>query len=362
MKRIKVLVVDDSALMRKYIKKILEEDPAIEVVEMARDGDEAVEKNLALKPDVITLDLNMPKMDGLTALQYIMHTSPCPVVVVSSLTRRGALTTFEALELGAVDCIAKPEGTVSLNLERVGDEIRMKVKAAAGARLKAMPGKQNAAHPAVFKKAALPPVLFDQNRDRVVVIGVSTGGPRTLEGILPALPGSLRASVIVVQHMPEGFTKCFAERLDACCSLPVKEAADGTPLEKGTITVARGGYHLKFDRQPIDRKLVMRLSREPDDVLYIPSVSVTLNSLRKYLKDSQIVGVMLTGMGDDGVDEMSQVRSGGGYTIAESEETAVVWGMPGQLWKRGGADILAPAYEIASLIVRAVEGKRDGCR
>ncbi|HHW39957.1 MAG TPA: chemotaxis response regulator protein-glutamate methylesterase [Syntrophomonadaceae bacterium] len=347
--------------MRKYLKKILEEDPAIEVVEMARDGEEAVEKNLALKPDVITLDLNMPKMDGLTALQYIMHTSPCAVVVVSSLTHRGALTTFEALELGAVDCIAKPEGTVSLNLDRVSSEIRIKVKAAARAKLKIMLGRGKAAHPAVVKKTAVSrPAPFDQSLDRVVIIGVSTGGPRTLEGILPALPGSFPAPVIVVQHMPEGFTKCFAERLDAYCALRVREAADGVPLEKGTVTVARGGYHLKFARRPIDKRLVLRLSRDPGDVLYIPSVSVTLRSLRQHLRDSQIVGVMLTGMGDDGVDEMAQVRKGGGYTIAESEETAVVWGMPGELWQRGGADVLAPAYDIAPLIIRAVEGNRNG--
>jgi len=349
--------------MRKYLKKILEEDPAIEVTEMARDGEEAVEKNLALKPDVITLDLNMPKMDGLTALQYIMHTSPCPVVVVSSLTQQGALATFEAFELGAVDCVAKPEGTVSLNLDRVASEIRMKVKAAARVRLKALSprGKANQPPPAVCRKEAVArPTTVDQPLGRVVVIGVSTGGPRTLEGILPGLPGSFPAPVIVVQHMPEGFTKCFAERLDACCALRVREAADGFPLEKGTVTIARGGYHLKFARRPIDKRLVLRLSRDPGDVLYMPSVSVTLRSLRQHLKDEQIVGVMLTGMGDDGVDEMAQVKSGGGYTIAESEETAVVWGMPGELWQRGGADVLAPAYDIAPLIIRAVEGNRNG--
>ncbi|MDH7577626.1 MAG: chemotaxis response regulator protein-glutamate methylesterase [Bacillota bacterium] len=355
MRRIRVLVVDDSALMRKYLRKILEEDPGFEVVEMARDGEEAVEKNLALRPDVITLDLNMPKMDGLTALQYIMHAAPCPVVVVSSLTQRGALATFEAFELGAVECVAKPEGTVSLGIDQVGEEIRRKVKAAARANLKnyasVSRGRQRAAAP------RKPAVSSSSSFEKVVVIGVSTGGPKTLGEVLPRLPGDLPAPVVVVQHMPEGFTRYFASRLNEACALHVKEAEDGEPLARGSIVVARGGCHLKFSRGAGKRELVTRLSREPRGSLYVPSVGVTLQSLRQFVKDNQIVGVMLTGMGSDGADEMALIKRGGGRTIAESEETAVVWGMPREVWERGGAGVLAPAYEIPRLIVNAVEGK-----
>ncbi len=352
---IRVLVVDDSALMRKYLKKILEEDPRIEVVDTARDGEEAVEKNLSLRPDVITLDLNMPKLDGLTALQYIMHTSPCPVIVVSSLTQRGALATFEAFELGAVDCVAKPEGTVSLNLERVGEEIRAKVRAAAGAKLGTL--RERSLRQPVQKSGPKRRSAFERARGKVVVIGVSTGGPKALEQVLPELPADLPAPVVVVQHMPEGFTKCFADRLDGLCSLRVVEAADGMPLEGGTAVIARGGYHLKFGRPAGGGGLVVRLSRAPSGELYIPSDSVTLQSLRQHVRDDQIVGVMLTGMGDDGVAEMVEVRRGGGRTIAESQETAVVWGMPGELWRRGGAEVLAPVHEIGRLIAKAVGGK-----
>ncbi|HAA90492.1 MAG TPA: chemotaxis response regulator protein-glutamate methylesterase [Peptococcaceae bacterium] len=362
MKKIKVLVVDDSALMRKYIKRILEEDPRLEVVDAARDGEEAVEKNLALEPDVITLDLNMPKMDGLTALQYIMHTRPCPVVVVSSLTQRGALTTFEALELGAVDCIAKPEGTVSLGIEQIGEEIRRKVRAAARANIKnCLPETKKRRDSGVRAAARFPTIsAADTAFEKIVVIGVSTGGPKTLSEILPRLPGDLSAPVVVVQHMPEKFTFHFASRLNEVCALRVKEAEDGEPLAKGVVLVARGGCHLKFEKKLGQKGLRVCLSEEPRDALYIPSVGVTLRSLRQFVSDDQIIGVMLTGMGDDGVEEMLEIKRGGGYTIAESEETAIVWGMPRELARRGGADVLAPAYEIPELIVDAVEGRSLG--
>jgi len=365
MKKTRVLVVDDSALMRKYIKRILEEDPRLEVVDAARDGEEAVEKNLALEPDVITLDLNMPRMDGLTALQYIMHTRPCPVVVVSSLTPRGALTTLEAFELGAVDCIAKPEGTVSLGIEQIGEEIRRKVRAAARANIKnCLPGakkRRRSGGRAATTTARFPSIsAADTAFEKILVVGVSTGGPKTLSEILPRLPGDLSAPVVVVQHMPERFTFHFASRLNEICALRVKEAEDGEPLAKGIVLVARGGCHLKFEKKFGKKGLLVRLSEEPRDALYIPSVGVTLRSLRQFVSDEQIIGVMLTGMGDDGVEEMAEVKRGGGYTIAESEETAVVWGMPRELAKRGGADVLAPAYEIPELIVDAVEGRSLG--
>ncbi|MGB9791868.1 MAG: protein-glutamate methylesterase/protein-glutamine glutaminase, partial [Thermacetogeniaceae bacterium] len=329
MRKIKVLVVDDSALMRKYLKQILEESPEIEVIDTARDGEEAVEKNLSLKPDVITLDLNMPKMDGLTALQYIMHTSPCPVVVVSSLTQRGALTTFEALELGAVDYVPKPGGTVSLDIKRAAEEIRMKVKAAASAKLTKRNRNSNATSISAKRPRAEPKRKI-LSCDKVVFIGASTGGPKAVETVLSALPADFPAPVVIVIHMPEGFTGCFAERLDRVCAVKVVEASDGVFLESGLAVIARGRRHLDFERR--SGGLAVKLSDVPSGVLYVPSVSVALKNLRRHVKDDRIIAVMLTGMGDDGVDEMVEVKKGGGYTIAESEETAVVWGMPGELF------------------------------
>lgn len=350
--KIRALVVDDSALMRKYLTEILNQDRDIEVVDTARDGEEAVNKVMVLRPDVVTLDLNMPKMDGLTALQIIMDRAPCAVVVISSLTQRGALTTFEALALGAVDYVAKPEGTVSLGIRKLGDEIRAKVKAAAGANHTILRQRRSR------KRAEIPPPpkVKDAagNMDKLVIIGVSTGGPRVLEEILPNLPADLPAAVIVVQHMPENFTAAFARRMDNVCSLTVKEAENGEVLAAGKVVVAKGGHHLKVDKALGTGALRVRLSRETYGSLYVPSVSVTLASARRCLEARRIVGVLLTGMGDDGADEMVALRREGGFTIAESAETAVVWGMPGEAWRRGGAEVLAPAYEIAKLIDQAV--------
>jgi two-component system chemotaxis response regulator CheB len=336
--------------MRKYLMEILNQDPRLEVVDTARDGEEAVSKALALRPDVVTLDLNMPKMDGLTALQLIMERAPCPVVVISSLTQRGALTTFEALALGAVDYVAKPEGTVSLGIKRLAEEIRAKVKAAAVANRAILRERRSRAEtppPPKAKHAA-------DTMDKLVIIGVSTGGPRVLEEILPNLPADLPAAVIVVQHMPENFTAAFARRMDNICPLTVKEAEHGELLTAGKIVVAKGGHHLKVDRVLGTGALRVRLSRDTGGGLYVPSVNVTLASARRCLEARRIVGVLLTGMGDDGADEMVALRREGGFTIAESAETAVVWGMPGEAWRRGGAEVLAPAYEIAKLIDQAV--------
>lgn len=349
-----MLIVDDSALMRKILKKILEEDSRLEVIDSARDGEEAIEKNFYLSPDVITMDINMPKMDGLTALQYIMNTSPCSVVILSSLSKRGAMVTYEALELGAVDFIAKPEGTVSVNLEDIGEEIRRKVLAAAEASWQN--SRRLVSRRQKKKVSVLPSATSGSAQlNKVVFIGVSTGGPKTLGEILPYLPAGFPAPVVVVQHMPEGFTRYFAERLDGMCALKVVEAENGQELEKGKIYVAKGGCQLGFEKRLGHDGIFLRLSKEPK-TLYVPSVSFSLGSLRKCISDKQIVAAILTGMGDDGADEMVKVRAGGGFTIAESRETAVVWGMPREAWERGGAEVLAPFYEIADFIIQGVNG------
>jgi two-component system chemotaxis response regulator CheB len=327
---------------------MLAADPHIEVVDVARDGEEAVAKARELRPDVVTLDVNMPRMDGLTALQHIIAEAPCAVVMISSLTQEGAVTTIEALELGAVDFVAKPGGTVSLGIKRLEREIVSKVKAAARANLRSArpkPGPRPVSPPPT--KAVL------RSRFKVVVIGVSTGGPRTVMDILPYLPEDLPAVVLLVQHMPENFTASFAERLNRVCQLSVKEAEDGDELVSGRILVAKGGWHLKVARAS-GQRLVARLTKQPADALYFPSVDVTMRSVLDHVSARDVVGVLLTGMGSDGAESMVEIRRRGGYTIAEAQETAVVWGMPREAYVRGGAEVLAPSFEIAQHIVEGV--------
>ncbi|MBF7084207.1 chemotaxis response regulator protein-glutamate methylesterase [Desulfallas sp. Bu1-1] len=356
MEKIGVLVVDDSALMRKYIKQIINEEPDMTVLDTARDGEEAVDKAISLKPQVITMDINMPRMDGITALQYIMAQAPCPVVMLSSLTQKGALATFEALELGAVDFISKPDGTVSQEIFKIKEEIKAKVRAAANSR---RPAKFRPEQKKIREKKQAPiktvTAPANVNIERVVIIGVSTGGPKTLMDILPLLSPDLPAPVVVVQHMPAGFTAPFAQRLNQHCRLRVKEAANGDVLEQGVIYVARGGYHLKASHNQVDKGVKLFISREPKDTLFMPSVHVTMESFYKALGPERLVGVLLTGLGDDGADMMVRIRRGGGVTIAESEETAVVWGMPREAYLRGGVQHLVPSYQVAERIMEALK-------
>ncbi|KKM11214.1 chemotaxis protein CheY [Clostridiales bacterium PH28_bin88] len=348
---IRVLIVDDSALMRKFIAEIFAQDPEIEVVGSARDGQEAVRLAGELEPDVITMDINMPRMDGLTALQHIMYTRPVPVIVLSSLAKKGELATFEALELGAVDCIEKPGGTVSVGIAKIAQEIRMKVKGAASANTRA--AARTLKHTERPMKSQAPSRGLAR---KLIVIGVSTGGPKTLVEILPALPDDLPAGVLVVQHMPGSFTRSFADRLNSICQMRVAEAGDGQAIEPGQILVAPGDYHLRVERRLGTDSLRVRLSTEPSSTLYRPSVTVTMESALKAAGGSKLVAVLLTGMGDDGAQAMVKIRQAGGRTIAESEETAVVWGMPREAIVRGGAEIVAASYQIAGEITRAVKG------
>jgi two-component system chemotaxis response regulator CheB len=373
---IKVLVVDDSAMMRRMVKQVLDTDPQINVVGMARDGVEAIAKDRDLNPDVITMDINMPAMDGLTAMLHVFEQHPeVSVVVLSSLTQEGALTTFEALELGAFDYVAKPSGTVSSNLYIVGKELITKVKAAfchgqKARRRAALRGKrvlQDAQNAPPSKRLSPPARPEPLSPSRVsatvpasseaariaVIIGVSTGGPGTLMEIIPKLPRDLNASVIVVQHMPPGFTASFARRLDEYSQLSFTEAAAGDKLHKGHGFVAPGGIHFTVRANSLRNEAVVRLTSMPKDTLFTPSVNVTMNSVLEFFGE-RTVGVLLTGMGDDGADGMVSVKKAGGITIAEHESTAVVYGMPREAIERGGASIIAPAHQIADEITRSV--------
>jgi len=352
MSPVKVLVVDDSAFMRRQITKIIESDPELAVVGIARNGQEAVDKVKELEPDVVTLDINMPVMDGLTALTYIMMERPTPCLMVSSLTQDGALATFEALELGAVDYVAKPSGTISMDIKTQADEILAKVRAAAGARLRR--GRIKAtARPKGDRSRREPSSQAPVQSASIVAIGVSTGGPQTLLEILPLLPANFAAPVVIVQHMPPGFTACFARRLDDVCAINVKEAEQNEPLLPGWGYVAPGGYHLTVMQSTLGRGPVAHLSDKPKGLSFCPSVDVLFESVAR-LYGRWAVGVLLTGMGSDGANGMVQMRQAGAITIAESEETAVVFGMPREAIERGGAQIVAPATKIADQIVAAL--------
>ncbi len=358
MRKIKVLVCDDSALMRRMLKNIIESDPRLEVVGVARDGKDVIAKAEELKPDVITLDINMPNMDGLTALKILVEKQIAPVIMVSSLTQEGAPITLEALEIGAFDYVPKPEGTVSLNLDQIADELIAKIKAAARkgtvkklARIARAP-KVSKTKPTIKITPKVTPISRGELPSfAAVAIGISTGGPKTIFDVLPYLPSDLPAAVFLVQHMPPNFTASYAERLDRRCQLKVYHAETGLKVEPGCCYVGKGGYHLTVMRK-VRGDLIVRCTRTPKH-LFMPSVDVMMRSVLSIF-GPRTVGVLMTGMGDDGADAMVEIRKAGGITIAESEDSAIVFGMPREAIERGGADIVAPSWEIANHIIRAV--------
>lgn len=372
----RVLVVDDSALMRKQLVSMLQGEPGFEV-ETARNGREALQQLDRFGPDVITLDINMPEMDGLTALSHIMVQRPTPVVMLSSLTEKGAMATLEAMALGAVDYLPKPDGTISLSIDQVRSELLSKVRAAAGARLlkgvrpatpaaatrkeplvprREMPTRPvtPAASDTVARRAPLVPTRAAPVSGKypfgLVVIGVSTGGPRTLEEILPSLPAHFPWPILVAQHMPAAFTGPFANRLDAHCALQVAEVNQPTALQAGKVHIAQGGSDMLVS----DRGGRLYAVVKPAELRYAwhPSVEALVESALRICAPKQLITVMLTGMGDDGADAMVEVFRQGGRTIAESERSAVVFGMPGELVKRGGATLTLDSAQIADQLVQ----------
>jgi two-component system, chemotaxis family, protein-glutamate methylesterase/glutaminase len=354
MRSIKAIVVDDSAFMRKSLTLMLESDPAIQVVDTARDGAEGIEKIRKHRPDIVTLDIEMPKMDGLSALKIIMKEVPIPVLMVSSLTTEGAQATLDALALGAVDFIPKQLSYVSLDITKIRDELIHKVKSIVQSRSLAMrlqrirnvhariSGPAAPAAPAFSGK--LPGYRGDLN---AVVIGVSTGGPNALLQILPKIPGSYPLGIAIVQHMPPRFTKSMAERLNGICDLSVKEAEDGDELTRGSILIAPGGKHLTFARER--NRIVAVIREEPSNVLYRPSVDIMVSSaVGTY--DSPLLGVILTGMGKDGLLGMHDLKRKGGFIIAQNEETSIVYGMPKAVVDDGIADVVVPLDSVVSSI------------
>ncbi len=344
-RKVQVLVVDDSAFMRKVITDILQADPEIEVIGTAKDGLEALEQVEKLNPDVITLDVEMPKMDGLEYLKRQMVTRPIPVVMVSSLTQEGAAITLEALEIGAIDFVAKPSGSLSLDMHKVAMEMCNKVKYAAKARVRIF--KRKVYSTSDFKKER---VLADKEAqspeiaEKLVIIGSSTGGPSALMEVIPKLPADLDAGVVVIQHMPPGFTNSLAERLNKISQLNVKEAVSGDIIAKNRVLIAPGGKHLFLKE---NKKVDTNTDLPVHGVR--PAVDVFMESAAKIYKN-QIVGVILTGMGYDGARGMNSIKKYGGRTIAQSEETCVVYGMPRAVIEMGLADKIASLDQISSLI------------
>src|SRR5664279_9842 len=352
---IRILIVDDSPFMRKSLQKMLEEAPDLRVVATARDGIDALEKIAEHKPDIVTLDIEMPRMDGLTCLKKIMADFPVPVLMVSSLTQEGAQATLDALSLGALDFIPKENSFASMSILQIQHDLQEKVRRLAGSPRfhKAAPGAAGPAphaapRPSPPLKPAVPPPLTGATlpsspQAELLVIGSSTGGPKALQDILPTLPANLPVPCLIVQHMPSTFTKPFADRLDGLCQVHVKEAEQGEPLKAGTVYIAPGGIHMTYGaRGP---KGCINLSPEPVSSLHRPSVDVLFLSVAELFKGQVLAGI-LTGMGADGAKGMELLKKKGAHTLAESEESCVVYGMPRAAVERGCVDVVAPLADI----------------
>jgi two-component system, chemotaxis family, protein-glutamate methylesterase/glutaminase len=338
---VRVLVVDDSALMRKLIPQILETDSSIQVVGTAMDGTFGLKKIEELKPQVVTLDLEMPGMGGLDMLKEIMRHHRVPVIVVSAHSTEGASITLKALALGAFDFVAKPND-VSARMPEIARELIGKIKAAAQSRgIRVTPVAQPSSAGKVSLSAKNPPT-------RVVAIGVSTGGPHALQYVLSQLPGDFRGSILVVQHMPEGFTEMFARRLDEISAIAVKEAQSGDVLLAGRALICPGSRHLKVKRLPLGDVAV--LSDEPRVNGHRPSVDVLFRSLAEEF-GSNGVAVLMTGMGEDGAQGLGEVKAAGGMTIAQSEDSCVVFGMPKAAIERGFAVRVVGLEAMASVLM-----------
>jgi two-component system chemotaxis response regulator CheB len=349
----KLLIVDDSALMRRQLGGLFEEAGGFQLA-FARNGREALAMNHEFQPDVVTLDVNMPEMDGLSALAQMMIERPVPTIMLSSLTERGALATFEALNLGAVDYVAKPGGTISLGLDGIRAELLGKVRGAARARVRRDPAvvdRARAAPPAAAAGAAVAAGACSgaAGARGIVLVGVSTGGPRTLERILPQLPAGFPWPVVVAQHMPATFTAPFAARMDGLCALRVVEAARPMALEPGRIYICKGGADVLVAARGGAPTLVTR--PETTGYLWHPSVELLGRSALEHYAPADIVAVMLTGMGHDGAEAFAAIAQRGGRTIAESQDSAVVFGMPAELIRRGGACQVLAADQVAAQLV-----------
>ncbi len=403
----RVLIADDSAFMRKLLSDLFQKQEDFEVVGTAMNGKEAISKVKQMQPDVLTMDVNMPVMDGLEALGIIMKECPLPVVMISSLTQKGTDATIRALSLGAVDFVSKAGGSIS-KIDTIASEILEKCRIASQAKVGRLPGVPagpsvkpapptmrridfptrsgwkpgtgQSEVPSESKERAKPvygavrqnPLLKPRPKPvvgaaekpkpktvsgsggasrKLVAIGTSTGGPQALQNVVTRLPGDLPCGVVVVQHMPMGFTKALAERLDSISAIAVKEAEDNDIIQPGHVYIAPGNYHMRVKQDGAVRKIA--LSQEPPVGNHRPAVNVLFDSVAQFQQD--LVSVIMTGMGCDGCEGMKKIKQQGGYSIAQNEETSVVYGMPKAVVDAGLADEVRPLQEIAGAIVAAVK-------
>jgi two-component system chemotaxis response regulator CheB len=350
-RKTKVLIVDDSALVRQTLADILDSDPEIEVMATASDPYVAAQRLREAAPDVITLDVEMPRMDGITFLRKIMSQHPLPVVICSSLADKGSVTAMEAMEAGAVDILAKPRVGSKQFLEESRIHICDAVKAAAKARLRPM-AERKAVPPKYTADAILAPATgkaMSQTTDTVVAVGASTGGTEALRVFLQALPHDA-PGIVVVQHMPENFTAAFAQRLDGVCSISVKEAVQGESVIPGRALIAPGNHHVLLKRS--GARYYVEIKDGPLVCRHRPSVDVLFRSAARYAGGNAI-GVIMTGMGDDGARGLLEMKQAGAFTIAQDEKTSVVFGMPAEAIKRQAHDVVLPLENIAPEVVRA---------
>jgi two-component system, chemotaxis family, protein-glutamate methylesterase/glutaminase len=342
LKKIKVLVVDDSALMRKIISDMVNMESDMEVVDIARNGQDMLDKISKYNPNVVTLDVEMPIMDGITALKELKRKNyNIPVIMLSSVSQRGTALTMDCLESGAFDFISKPSGSISLDINKVKDELVAKIRLA-------------------FEKESTVPTVTERiqpvrknltNKVDAVVIGASTGGPKALYSVITNLPEKLGVPVFIVQHMPVGFTKAFADRLNSNSKIRVVEASDGMPVEKDVVYIAPGGYHMEVHG---DKKI--HLNTEPTIWGVRPAVDKLFFSASK-VYGSHLLSVVLTGMGKDGAQGTVEVKKSGGVTISEDKSTCTIYGMPKATYETGMVDLVIPLDEVATQIIKIVTGR-----
>ncbi|MDA8173355.1 MAG: chemotaxis response regulator protein-glutamate methylesterase [Nitrospiraceae bacterium] len=346
MRPLKALVVDDSAFSRQTIKNMLENCPGVEVLDIATNGIDAIAKTLRLKPDLITLDLEMPEMDGFSFLRWIMIQKPTPVIVVSA--QSDSRTVFEALELGAADFIGKPSKKASAELKNIEKSLIEKVNAIRGLNIEVLSRNLRLLAPAPEPQVeAVPRGPVD-----IAAIGSSTGGPAALQIILTKLPDNFPAALVISQHMPRGFTGPLAERLDKLAKIGISEARDGDEVEPARAYICPGGAHMTLKKRGTSVRISLKQAAPEDR--YVPSVDVMMKSVAEVYGERSL-GVLLTGMGNDGKEGMLEIKHRGGYTIAESQETAIVFGMPREAIKAGAAAKVLPLTEVSGELIRVTK-------
>lgn len=354
--KIKVLIIDDSAMTRQILATLLSNDPDIEVVGAAADPIIAQEKIARLKPDVITLDVEMPRMDGLSFLERLMATNPMPVVMVSSLTERGCETALRALQLGAIDIVTKPRIDIKEKLPEIVEEVVGKIKAAARAKvrpravLSLYPPKKNTAD-VVLKMGSSAGQAMIKTTERVIAVGASTGGTEALAEFLSAMPAD-SPGIVIVQHMPEKFTTAFAKRLNSICRIGVSEAKDGDRVIPGHALLAPGNFHMLLNRS--GARYYVEVKEGPPVSRHRPSVDVLFRSVAKYA-GSNAIGVIMTGMGDDGARGMKEMKDAGAFNIAQDEASCVVFGMPKEAIDKGGVDSIVSLRGIKDAVIDSLK-------